>query len=379
MGGLIFSYALGYLSMAVFPLWIGGVASHYGLSLGTAGLISSAEIGAVALTAFLLPAIMQQVNLRRLSLLSNLGLVVLNVISIHPGSIYALLLCRVLVGVCDGAILAIATALAGRTDDPHKAFATLQVAQVISAMLFYAVSAELVTHFGAVGVFVYYAAFSAFCFVPLWRLPERLAPAGALGSSREETPIVPLWYLVPALGGLVVLATAFNGTMASMVPIGIRAGLSVSTISLVLSVSGLMGLAGTFVSGRLGSQWGAITPLVAAIVLLDAAALVLGRSLKLSGFIVGANLLICGQFFVVPYLLGDLARRDASGSSVARGQASIAIGSTAGPAAGGFLLGMYGVRGMTMIAAIVFAIAVAPFILTTTRGFRRVSSGASVP
>lgn len=375
MPALIFGYALGYFSMAVFPLWITGIATAYGISSEIAGLVSSAELGMLALTAFLLPALLERLNLRNLVLLATVGLIGGNLISIHAGSFYVFVLCRLLVGLCDGAVLATISTLAGQGVNPRETFANLQFAQVLSSMVFYGISATLIGHLGTAGVFGYYAVFSCLCLLPLRQLPEHSAIPGPMESTILEASSVSLWRIVPGLAGLMLLATSVNTILASVVPLGLHSGLPISTISLTMALSGSMGLVGSLAAQRLGDRLGIILPLLVAAVMLASAAVIFGQAKGLFSFASAAILLLSALFFVIPYLMGEIARLDASGRSVARGQAAMMIGSAIGPAAGGAALSLCGIVGLTTIVAMALMLSILPFALAALGSHARQASG----
>ena len=178
------------------PYLIGSVADGMGLGVDQAGLIGSAELLIVALSAFAISAKVRVLPRRKVALLGGVIAVVGHSLSLLTNSIEALVVCRALAGVGAGMALAIGNACLAASHDPSKAYGQVM-------MLLATVTAGVIVSLGYIteiwsyyGVFGTQAIVVALMLIPMSFLARRRRDRPEDDVSRGEVPMLPAVLIV---------------------------------------------------------------------------------------------------------------------------------------------------------------------------------------
>jgi predicted MFS family arabinose efflux permease len=117
------SNTLGVLTLYVIPITVGAITDGFATSEGTAGIVSSWELGAMAAVSMLLAARYELLDLRRLTWIGSITYVTGNLLSLWSmteGQWQIFLAARGVVGVGNGILFAISSGLAAQTAKPAK-------------------------------------------------------------------------------------------------------------------------------------------------------------------------------------------------------------------------------------------------------------------
>ncbi|MDB5697568.1 MAG: arabinose transporter permease [Alphaproteobacteria bacterium] len=329
------AYLIAALAWWLQPQIIDGLTRTGGISASAAGLVTGVEVGVGATTSIVLGIFIARwgISLRRLGLIGVGVAFLCHMLSILDLSIPALIGARMVAGFGEGLVLAAGNAALARCDRPAR-----RIAQVLA--VYTAGGSLLVTFAPAVGeVYGYRGLFAltggltmllgfGMLLLPEGRIARRLADE-VLNISRQAMPLViamGLWSMVSAS------AWAFSFT------IGQTTGLSVRELALISGVSVASATLGGAAAAVVGSRFGLIAPIAAALGCEMLA--ILGFSVSTSPIVFGASLclILFIAYFVQPYMLALAAAIDGSGGVSSSAAGAYRLGGFFGPILGGILI-----------------------------------------
>ena len=257
--------------------------------------------------------------------------------------------------------------VAARVDRPPVGQINL-LAGVINGGILVLISALPATSLGR-GVFALLAAVVA-VLAPAIRGIDAFASAAAQTHARAGTlpwrPVIAIWVVTALVYGVQASQWAIAGF------VGERAGLSPTTIGVLLSVSSLLGFVGAAIPShpashkhRLALIWAAQLAMIASIEWFFSARG--GSAYFLSQFVLNSAF-----FVIVPFLTGMLSDVDPDGSLVARTLVVTFFAAGIGTALSGALLGRFGGSRVAHVLCVA-VLAAAPFVRLA---LRRAAPGA---
>ena len=344
--GLIAALAAVTVLFAGTPFLLDEVAADFGVTVGSAGLMSTAQVGAFGLATFVAGRRLH--TSRRHLVWASLLAVVANAASALAPGFGALLLTRVATGVGAGVLVWLSWAKGMRTAGGLRTMAAVGPLSALLAAPVLSVMAELG---GADLVF----GFMATCFVVPPLLGSRFD--GVRQERRRMSPSRSNVALIVAMG---IMTMAGNGLWVYAAVVGEQqVGLSPFLVSLGFSGNALAG----FVAARSG-----VRPLPAYVWVLGIA--VSAALVAFGGHPVhfGIGVLLWGYCFwmTIPALLTAISAWSlAPDERVGDAQSAMAAGRSVGPAIGGVLVGtgasftgvgIFSVSGLVVAAALVFAV-----------------------
>ncbi|MGH8875502.1 MAG: MFS transporter [Acidimicrobiia bacterium] len=302
------------------PFIIPEVADRYGVPLGAAGLISTAQVGGFAATSFLAGRLLRPSS--RILVLSLLILATVNGLSALSDRLWQLSSLRASAGAAAGVVTWLAWADATRF---RRGLGDVAAAGPLAAVF----AAPLFGWATAVGDDrAVYLTLAVLALIPLG-LPVRLEDLEPVGrtvssSSSNRVLLATLFLLTTAGSSIFVYAAAAGRDLAGLGPMA---------VSVAFSLNALAGILATRITpGRIGAGvWLAGTAV---------GALIMGTTVSPTAYFAA----MIGWGFVfwvgVPEVFRLLAARSASpGERVGDAQALMALGRALGPAVGGLLVG----------------------------------------
>jgi YNFM family putative membrane transporter len=358
------TFALLYAVQPLLPL----LARAHRLSAASSALALSVSTGALALAIWLCAARASAWDRRRLMLGALLLATLLNAASAFTSSWPQLLLCRALMGLCLGAVPAMAMAHVAETAAPGE---------VASAMGLYVAGTALGGMTGRVGLglladlhgwtvgLLSVSALTAAGVGLVWRWmptspPARMAAnaatAATVSTAARWVPRATWWALLasPPLRRLFVCGGLASGIFVSVYNYaGFR--LQAEPFSLRPAQIGLIfgcyafGVMSSSVAGRLARRWGQPRVLTGAVS-LTAAGLLVSQSAHLAVFVAGLSLMTMGFFAmhaVCSGWVGQMAPQQAKAQATALYLLSYYIGASLLGYAGGWAWGHGGWGGLS--------------------------------
>ena len=369
---LMVIYAIGFMSATYMPLWVGAMATRYGVAVSRLGLAGSLELGAVALASILTAAFLDTRHLRWPIVLGLLISIAANLFAAVSPSVGLFTLARIAAGLANGFLFADVNRRAAENAMPSRVFAGQLFVMVAFAVVFFAIAPRLFASWGAGAAFFYsaLAGVIALLSLPVLRTSRRTA-AGQSTAAPIHIGLAAVLMLV----ALTLLFVTMNSIWAYLSPAAARAGVSLTVLSTLLGVGAVLNLAAPVASGWLSG--GRVSPSLAitvGICTFGVCAFLIAGAGNALLFTAGTLFLPFCLMFSVPFYLSLLVEFDASGKCVATSAAFIMIGSAIGPSVGGIAMDHAGLTGLAVIGVATTLLAV----LITWAGLARRTSPLSI-
>ena len=328
LAAMLWTGVVSVFTTVVLPLVVAAVGAGFHLAGGPAGYAASAEMGGIALGAFVAGARVGKADRRGVVLIGALLAAAANGASALVHDYPVLLGLRVSAGIGSGALLAAMAASVGATVKPDRNFAIFVAAAFLSASAGFA----LLSGAGTARLFLALAALNlgALATTPLFprRPPDVAAEAGPAGASGA----IPKAALI-ALGGILAYYVGVGTVWPSMAGLGAALGVAPAAIARTLAGTSIAGMSGAILAAVLATRIGRLVPLVIGLSTVVGSLAWLG-SVGASAFGLAPFLFLFAWNFSVPYMLGTLAALDASGRAVAFNMTLQYIGFAVGPLLG---------------------------------------------
>lgn len=362
---LAFSASLG------MPFNIDAIASSFGVTNTTAGLVASVEMAAIAAGNLTFARLATRLSAQHIYIAGVIAVVSLNLLSIIAPTTDWLLLCRAPAGFALGAVVATVMTTAGRSHKPESTFGIINsmvgvmgifIAFVLPrALELHLVLPEITGWSEVDGLYIVYATCSIFAFLFIPSTP-RTAPVELTGDTEDRPKLIIGWL------GLVGLGIIFfgHGTLALfIVKIGRAVPLSPEEIGYVLMAGSLVGVGLPLLAGYIGTRMNALVPVAMILLVFIVSAILLSAADTPIKFFIFAPLFAILPVAIMPIFLGCLSRVDPTGSLAGSHAAFVLIGGATAPFAGGALsdLGGFTLNGWFVVGcALIGALLIYPVI-----------------
>jgi predicted MFS family arabinose efflux permease len=349
------AYTIGVLGGNMQPLLVGALIDGLRLDAGSAGLLGSIEMAAVALSAFVLAPRLGTVSRRALSL-TGAGLAAIGYgASVWQASFAALALCRVVSGSGAGIVLAIGNGAVSACRQPERVYAQMTIAGTIAFTVLLALLPMATTRFA------YRGGYGAMALVALALLPllQWMPEAAASDQGHDDAGATHMGLGVATMGAAALLFFSQSAVWAFAERIATAARMRPAVTGVVLAWSTLAGLGGAALASRIGTAGGRTTPLVTGILLTGVTLLALAYTTTPAAYAVVITFNGVAYLFMVPYVLGVAAALDRQGRWAAAAVGAATIGAALGPGVAGPVVdaGGYDALGWVAFTASVLAAA----------------------
>ena len=348
----IFVVCTAFSSQMLTPLWVGAIIDDYRFTEETAGRIASIEFITVAIISLMMAPRIHRINIRSLSILGLVCLVLGNGGAVLVTDITLLTICRTFAGVGKGLMVAGIFSLFARTASPTRSFAVLNGSYAAFSAGFYLVVPFFIERSGASGAFLIMFIITVLgCMLVYWVPTGRTA--SAITKTRSASGSVGLaGFLV--LSALIIMWAGNSAIGTFIERIGVRAGLDIARIGAVLSFSALLTILGPTLAHILHTRYGFRKPLIAALCLKVLVAVVLCNVVNTTVFISATPFLSLIALFIVPYLMGLMSIADPKGRLAAAAAAAMTAGGSLGSYIGGVTLTHAGYTELSIISVSFF-------------------------
>jgi predicted MFS family arabinose efflux permease len=344
---VVAGWGSGLLSVNAMPLTTSALLEGSGLREQAVGWLGTLEISAIAVASMAAVPWVSRISRRFLAVVGVLLVAVGSTLAGMSESFAAMAAARLVAGTGGGLAAAAANATIAATPNPERMFALVfllggVLAAAIAAGLPYAIEP-----WGYRGCFFALAALAVVGLPWLAWLPQRMPSMAA-----ESTTRPPLnWMVVITLAAVLLFSLGDQALWAFVAEIGVRAGLALDDVGLVLSGIVIAGLAGAAVSAWLGTRWGRTLPLAVGLAGCGATRWAVVYSGAPAEYVWTSILWGTFYFLLTPYMMGTAAALDRQGRwSVAAGAMSN-VGYALGPAAAGMAMTAWGDPGFAGLVA----------------------------
>jgi predicted MFS family arabinose efflux permease len=263
------------------------------------------------------------------------------IVSALTDSYSVLVVCRIMLGAGGALAGAAGTSAAASSRDPERVYAVIMIAsQVVLAFVPALLERLALGPFGLDGGFYGLAIATAFL-MPfcIWLLPPRPSESAATTSAWAAILQAPNRAIaVAAILALFIYEIGQGGIWTYLAELGQRSGVDDRLYGDSMAVIQLVALSGSFLAIWIGDRFGSKWPIVLGIGINVAAAVALSYSTRPIHFVILNVIWIGSYFFVVPYLLGLMARLDDLGRWAVAVDAMWWLGDAAGTPVAGMIV-----------------------------------------
>jgi len=350
---LMAAHCAGMVALVAMPVWVGTLMARYGLGPQQAGGLVTLFLGGAVAGSLLFASLLNHFRARLAVTLGYAGAALVFAAMSQSGGYGVMALMHALAGVAAGSALSFTHGTIGRSANPHRLFAIVNIALGIFAVAFLTVSPKLVSMFGGpalfwmlCGIMAVAAVACALTFPVPSPSREGAQEAATVGGGQR----LAVGALLGAIG--VGCLSLMNATVFSFVErIGVDRGFSGEAVAGVLIAIGITNLFPAPLAVLLERRIPARVVVLAGTAAHALLALVVTRSTAFLPYAAAACVLPGLMLFVHNFAFGLLARLDPSGRVLAATPAMIMAGAALGPLLGGTVvkLSHYGNLGLVFV------------------------------
>jgi predicted MFS family arabinose efflux permease len=290
--------------------------------------------------------------------------------AVSSSSFQTLALLHAVAGLGVGCALTFTHGSIGRSSNPHRLFAVVNVALGIFAVFFLGGMPQLIAHISASILFTIIAVVMALAFPAVD--DEKTAQVVDAQVVKLRIPKAS-WFVI----GVVVCLTLNQSMVFAFVErIGADRGFGMERVNGVLIALGLVNLTPGLLAALLQKKWSPVAVGMAGPIGQATLALIMTSAAAFMPYAVSVSLYVFMVIFTHNFLFGLLSRLDPSGRAAAATPAMMMLGACIGPALGGALVQGLGYQGLGWAACVVSLIAVVGML--QVRRYLPTSSGMSV-
>lgn len=359
---LCVAYFLASTFILALPMWVGAVTSAGVAKETQAGWLATTELGSVAV-AMLLASRWQAFGSLRVHLLFALMAIGGYALSAFATSLWTLAPLRLLSGAGFGWLLAATLSAAAGRDNPTRTFGVMEIALALYASAFYAVAGHAVQADGMRGGFLGMAAGLLLCLPAIGALRSKQVASGAEPLSRRKL-VMADW---AGIAAHFLFFVAMYSIWTFLAHKGAMLRIDAKSLGGLLSIAFFAGLCGSALTMVLIPLLGRRIVIPAGLLLLAATMLLLGHAGSALAFYAAVILIKGGFLFYTVSMSGQFASADPSGRLNTIGLAMAMIGSSIGPAIGGYGLTYLGFGGLSVGVAIGWTLVALLAVVATRR------------
>ncbi len=350
--GAICAYNLSSFSWWAQPEIVHTLIDKVGLSDSRAGLVVSIELLAIAFTAFIVSPWVSRLDVKKVCYTAGAIAIAGHFFSASTMSVEILFVTRLVTGMAEGLILAIANAALASTKNPDRSYALLNTWNVASGVVLLMIMPFLEQKYGPVAVFGLIG-IACLLMMPLFRhLPLKIEVVQRIKISGDRIKTALVMIL-----SLLVWGTASAMTWAFYISIGTHTTLQTSTVGLIAAVAAFGGLVGGSFAVYVSGNYGRYIPFYIALLAHAVIAMTLTHVFHNWVFILMAPAAIACVYFILPLYLGMAAEYDPNGGLPAAMAGVFLLTGGTGPLFGGYLVEYGGVQfiGWAILIGCIFA------------------------
>ncbi|MDP9902463.1 MFS transporter [Variovorax ginsengisoli] len=360
---LTIGHMAGMIDLVALPLWVGGLMQYYHFAPEQAGLtVTVFLLGMMASSAVLAP-LFNRLPRRQIAAVgyavAALGFAIIARQPVGVGSLSTMALLHGMAGLGAGSGLSLVHGSMGRTDNPHRLFALVNLAAAVLGIIVFATVPGLIARHGASILFIVLSAvmgvaalFSALAFPDVGGAD--VPPAAAQIEPTADRVSKLIW--VPIV---VVMCLTLNQAMifAFVERIGAARSFTPGQVQMTLVWLGFVNLVPGPLAALLQKRLSPMSVGIVGPLCQGLLALTLSNSTSFLPYALATAVYVSVVIFSHTFLFGLLSRLDPSGRAVSATPAMTMIGSCLGPALAGFVVAGVGYQALGYVACAVAAVA----------------------
>jgi predicted MFS family arabinose efflux permease len=361
---LTLAHVVGMVDMVALPVWIGALMQHYRYSPPQAGITVTLFLFGVVIASGIFAPRFNRLPKRAAAAggftVAAIAFYLASLLPVEAASFQVLAGLHTLAGLGVGCALTFTHGCIGRSGNPHRLFAVVNIALGVFALAFLGGVPQVLQQTSAAMLFDIFAALMGLAAV-VTAMAFPAVASGPIAASLRASPSRPeripraAWFVI----SVVVCLTLNQAMVFSFVErIGAERGFGTDRVNGVLIALGLVNLLPGALAALLQNRWSPVAVGIAGPVGQAALALTMSSALTFAPYAVAASVYVFMVIFTHNFLFGLLSRLDPSGRSAAATPAMMMVGSCIGPALGGVIVQGFGYAGLGWAACAVAAVAV---------------------
>ena len=366
------AWAIAQLSYNALPQLLEPIKETFGQSDEVVGRLYGYELFVFAVVALLAAWPLAFLSRVRVALLGGTLAVTAGVVSSATDSYSVLVVCRLVLGMGGALVGAAGTAAAASSANPERVYALVMIfsSVVLASEPALLEWLALGPHGLSGGLLALAIATALMMPLLIWLLPPRRMEAAAGSNPWQQILDAPNRAIaVVSMLALFIYEIGQGGIWTYLAELGSRSGLEGQSFGNVLSIVQLLGLIGSFLAIWIGDRFGSRWPIVLGIGVNVGAAVALGYCSDPYLYLFLNAAWYAAYYFVVPYLLGLMAKLDDLGRWAVAVDAMWWLGDAAGPPVAGMIVERSGIELLPMLPLFTGVVCVSMF----TRLLRRFS------
>ncbi|WP_316188831.1 MFS transporter [Bradyrhizobium sp. SZCCHNS1054] len=358
---LLVSHVAGLADLVALPLWVGGLVQSHGFTSQQAGLLVTLYIAGILASNLILGPRFDRVDGR---LVAGLGFAVAAGCFLAMAQLDGLLVftpLHLLAGLGAGAGLSCVHGTIGRSRNPHRLFALVNVGVGAFGIPFFAVVPHLMTQSGVAAVFIVLGSLMlAASVLSAIAFPHKLESVTlAVVGEAERSP---LDTRVMAFLGVVLLTSAQSAIFSFIERVGSYDGFPAASVATMLAIAAFINLSAPALAGLLQGRLSPTHVAACGMFLHGCASLIITHATLFAVYAIAASTPVFLVVFSHVFMFGLIAKLDRSGHMAALTPAMMMIGTAIGPFLGGSVVTCFGYPALGITAAMLAWGAAACFV-----------------
>jgi predicted MFS family arabinose efflux permease len=271
---------------------------------------------------------------------------------------------HLLAGLGAGAGLSCVHGTIGRSVNPHRLFAIVNVGVCMFGIVFFAATPHLMVTMG-VGIVFRILGTLMLCamLACLFGFPAR--GADTAGVAHLGGPMAcKLSARVLAFAGVAFMTAGQSAMFSFVQQVGMAHGFAAPTIGVLLAVTAVVNLLAPILAGALQNRLPATPVAVGGVVLHGCASLIICNTFGFPLFCIAAGSLVFLTIFSHIFMFGFISRMDRSGRMAALTPSMLMIGTAVGPVLAGTVVHLSGYPALGLMAAVMAWVSAGCYFLT---------------
>jgi predicted MFS family arabinose efflux permease len=353
---LIVAHCAGMVDLVALPVWVGTLIQHYKLDPQQAGGLATLFLIGAVMSSVFLASRFQRVKARWVAASGYaIAATCFGVLS-QPLDYTTMAALHAIGGLAVGAALSATHGTIARSANPHLRFAIVGVGLGVFAVLFLGASPKAIAEAGGYMLFVIFGAVMLVAaLVCAIGFPDpEMEAAGVQGAPAATIPRA-VWF---GILGISAMALVQSMTFSFLERVGHDRGFSLSAITGVLVLLGIVNLLPAALAAFFEKRWNARTVLMVGPVLQATLAAIIMMVPGFYAYAAAASVFAAVMIFTHTFAFGLMARLEPSGRAMAATPAMLMVGAAIGPVVGGTLVKTYGYSSLGLAALLIGSLAV---------------------
>lgn len=331
---VFFTFIAGGLTAGVSPLVVGSFVDDLGFTETAAGSLITLELIAMCVAAMMLANIVSRASRRKWAYIGAVITIVGQFASIFFTDFQTLTAVRIVAGLGEGICFATASAAAAGAVEPDRLFAQVICCEMIFWGILLALLPSVILPYGCSGLFWTLTILTVMATPGMAWLPD--PDIKQTSKQKGSTPHMKTG--ITAMIAFAVISITQNAVWSLSERIGLKTGLHLKTVGMILGIATIAGIAGSGLAAWLGIRWGRRWPLYLGIGVTTVAMVMICAVYEPVNFTASQVLWGVAYAFATPYIMGVAASLDSLGRWTATASGVMMGASALGPVIGGMLV-----------------------------------------